>query len=114
MRYGHLDPRDTQSGKRARRQEFDAALAGSLLLAFSMRDAVGLGLVEDILRLSQFAVDNADYAPTEEEPEFGEIDFDSVIDASGILGPGFEEISVIDAVALHDQLFPPAGSKASF
>jgi hypothetical protein len=110
MRYGHRDPRDTQSPKRARRQEFDAALAGSLLLAFAVRDAIDIGLIQDLRRLSQFAVDNADYPPTDDEPVIGPIDFESQIDASSILGPGFERISVDEAMTLHDQLFPPGSS----
>jgi len=105
-RYGHRDPRDTKSAVAARRQEFDVAFAAGLALIFVLRESPISGFCKTYGVLVSFAVENGEYVPTEDDPEFGDLDFDSMIDSSSILGSGFERVSVADAMGLHDQLFP--------
>jgi hypothetical protein len=106
MARGKHDPRDTKNPAQARYQEFTVAYASALVLAFCLRDVGEAGIIDDLARLWDFAVENAEYHPDEDDTMLGEIDLDSTIDATELLGPGFERISVQDALTLHDQLFP--------
>ena len=106
MRYGRNDPQDTKSPAHARWLEFEAAYAATLAFAFLLGDVLDLRLLQELRRLDQFAYDKADHPPTDHEPEFGEMDYESVIDASSILGPGFERMTAGEALSLHSQLFP--------